>query len=61
MEEALRQKEDNPDKANNMKRNIVGKLKRLLPGQSNSIGAIFQASGAISNAPAEMAKAIKLH
>ena len=62
MEEVLREKEDNPDKANHMKRNIFGKLiKKMLPGQSNSIGAVLQENGTISNEPAAMAKAIKLY
>ena len=41
--------------------NIVTKLKRMLPGSTNHIGAIGQEDGSITNEPEAMAAALAKH
>ena len=64
--EMLRQAagEDDADSGSNRnvaKKNILGKLKRLLPGLPNTLGAVAQEDGSITSNPAEMAKALGAH
>ena len=61
VEEAQRNRDADPAKTTSVKKSILGKLKRLLPGQANSIGAILREDGTVTKEPAAMAKAIKDH
>ena len=55
------EKDEREFKRNKKKQTIVAKLKRLLPGQPNTLGAIRQEDGTVTNEPEKMAEALCKH